>query len=180
MDCQADWANVVLNIRRQDGSGFEILYAAVSDFTRLYSSRAMPSELGDDLHEILLAVVRAIQAGELRDPERMMGFIRTVARRRAVARIRGNIAQRRRFVAHAEYAASRDPSPEDRAAHRERIGKALRSLDRLHVRDREILVRFYLREQLPRQICSEMRLTPTQFRLYKSRALARCAELSLP
>ncbi len=44
-------------------------------------------------------------------------------------------------------------------------------------RDREILERFYLREQTPEQICAEMNLTDTQFRLHKSRAKARLAAL---
>jgi RNA polymerase sigma-70 factor (ECF subfamily) len=44
-------------------------------------------------------------------------------------------------------------------------------------RDREILTRFYLDEQTQEQICGEMNLTETQFRLLKSRAKARFGEL---
>ena len=44
-------------------------------------------------------------------------------------------------------------------------------------RDREILVRFYLREQPQTQICQEMGLSETQFRLLKSRAKARLGEI---
>ena len=44
-------------------------------------------------------------------------------------------------------------------------------------RDREILTRFYLREQSQEQICEDMNLTETQFRLLKSRAKARFGEL---
>jgi DNA-directed RNA polymerase specialized sigma24 family protein len=51
-------------------------------------------------------------------------------------------------------------------------------LARLKVRDREILERFYYGEQAAEQICSEMHLTPTQFRLYKSRAIARCGDIA--
>ncbi len=43
--------------------------------------------------------------------------------------------------------------------------------------DREVLRRFYLSEQSPEEICREMSLTETQFRLIKSRARARFAEL---
>ena len=50
-------------------------------------------------------------------------------------------------------------------------------LDELSVRDREILTRFYLQEEGQDQICSEMALTDTQFRLLKSRAKARFGEL---
>ena len=44
-------------------------------------------------------------------------------------------------------------------------------------RDREILTRFYLLGENRRQICSEMKLSYTQYRLLKSRAKARFAEL---
>ena len=44
-------------------------------------------------------------------------------------------------------------------------------------RDREILTRFYLLEQPQEQICQEMSLTDTQFRLLKSRAKARFGTL---
>ncbi len=39
--------------------------------------------------------------------------------------------------------------------------------------DRELLTRFYLMEQSQQQICSEMGLTDTQFRLIKSGAMAK-------
>ena len=44
-------------------------------------------------------------------------------------------------------------------------------------RDREILTRFYLLNQSQEQICDEMGLNNTQFRLLKSRAKARFGEL---
>jgi RNA polymerase sigma-70 factor, ECF subfamily len=50
-------------------------------------------------------------------------------------------------------------------------------LDRMTERDREILTRFYLYEQSQEQICEEMELSETQFRLLKSRAKARFGEI---
>lgn len=50
-------------------------------------------------------------------------------------------------------------------------------LAELSDRDREILTRFYVREQSQDQICSEMTLTVAQFRLLKSRAKAHFKEL---
>ena len=60
---------------------------------------------------------------------------------------------------------------------RQRAELITRVLGELSPRDREILTRFYLREQSQDQICSEMDLTETQFRLLKSRAKARFGEL---
>ena len=51
------------------------------------------------------------------------------------------------------------------------------ALNGLAPRDREILTRFYGYEQSQDQICAEMGLTDTQFRLLKARAKARVAEL---
>ena len=53
----------------------------------------------------------------------------------------------------------------------------MRVLNGLPQRDREVLVRFYLREQTADEICRDMGLTETQFRLIKSRAKARYGKL---
>ena len=58
--------------------------------------------------------------------------------------------------------------------HRDLAEKVLRSVS---TRDREILTRFYLMEQTQAEICEEMGLSETQFRLLKSRAKARFGEL---
>ncbi|HEV2690756.1 MAG TPA: sigma factor-like helix-turn-helix DNA-binding protein [Bryobacteraceae bacterium] len=50
-------------------------------------------------------------------------------------------------------------------------------LANLSERDCEILTRFYLREESQEQICEEMNLSETQFRLLKSRAKARFGEI---
>jgi len=50
-------------------------------------------------------------------------------------------------------------------------------LQEISPRDREILTRFYLHGQEQDEICQEMNLTETQFRLLKSRAKARFGEL---
>ena len=60
---------------------------------------------------------------------------------------------------------------------RESHDVAMRVLNGLPPRDREVLVRFYLREQAADEICRDMGLTETQFRLIKSRAKARYGKL---
>jgi DNA-directed RNA polymerase specialized sigma24 family protein len=72
----------------------------------------------------------------------------------------------------------RQPDPERRAMERQNVDLAMRVLTSLPWRDREVLMRFYLKEQSPRQICRDMGLTQTQFRLTKSRAKARFTELA--
>ncbi|MDQ6708268.1 MAG: hypothetical protein M3Z85_20105 [Acidobacteriota bacterium] len=58
--------------------------------------------------------------------------------------------------------------------HEEIAGKVLKGISK---RDREILTRFYIAEQSQDEICTQMKLTETQFRLLKSRAKARFGEM---
>ncbi len=66
----------------------------------------------------------------------------------------------------------------DRAATLRRHEKIAETvLHSLPERDREILTRFYLMEETTEDICKELGLTKTQFRLLKSQAKARFNEL---
>jgi len=60
---------------------------------------------------------------------------------------------------------------------RSRMSSSCCHLRELSDRDREILTRFYLREQTQDFIFEQMDLSETQFRLLKSRAKARFGEL---
>lgn len=161
-----------------DPSQPEEWYALLSETVRAILSRRAGIEFADDgLHEVLVIVLETIRDGGLRDPGKVLGFARTVANRRAVAHIRQAMFRRRRFVDvdGAEPLAPLDHSPEAHLARRERRERATQILGKLGARDREILERFYLEEQCAEQICGEMRLTGTQFRLFKSRAIAKCS-----
>jgi RNA polymerase sigma factor (sigma-70 family) len=68
-------------------------------------------------------------------------------------------------------------NPEQKAIQGEKAGIMLKVLRGISSRDREILTRFYLYEQTQEQICAEMNLSETQFRLLKSRAKARFGQL---
>lgn len=172
-------AAVVRNIRAGDQTAIEDLYAILSKLVGASLLRVVGVQCFEDsLHEIVVIVLQTIQGGGLRDSERLPAFMRTVARRQMVAHIRGAISRRRMFEVDLEITAVAGESPEARAAHRERIEQLRAVLRRLSLRDQEIIERFYFREQDADQICREMRITGTQFRLYKSRALARCSLLA--
>ena len=108
-----------------------------------------------------------------------MGYVRTVVRRHVAARIEEATLARRHSVELDSAAGvhDRQPDPEQESIDRQRQEIARRVLNGIPRRDREVLIRFYLNEQLPGQICREMGLTDTQFRLLKSRAKARFGEL---
>lgn len=175
-----DWHELVGRIQRGDNSGLEDLYRLFARGIRFYLCRQLgPQELDDKVHDAFLIVVQAIQRGELREPERLMGFVRTVVRRQVAAHI-DEVVHSRREELHLDVGvrlADRRKNPEQSAAFRQKIEFMLSILRSLSERDREILTRFYLDEQCQEQICQEMNLTDTQFRLLKSRAKARFGEL---
>jgi RNA polymerase sigma-70 factor (ECF subfamily) len=149
-------------------------------FCRFYLCRQLgPQELDDKVHDTFVVVVQAIRRGELREPERLMGFVRTVVRRQVAAHIDKVVQSRRDQMDMDSTMRVADPrdNPEDAAIFRQRNESIRRVLNELGKRDREILTRFYLHEQSQEQICVEMCLSETQFRLLKSRAKARFGEL---
>jgi DNA-directed RNA polymerase specialized sigma24 family protein len=124
-------------------------------------------------------VEESIRKGEIREPERLMGFVRTVVRRHVAGCIQNTARNRRKRAdldAGLELCDERH-DPERRAIEQQRIELAISILKAIPRRDREVLIRFYLREESADQICSEMDLSPTQFRLIKWRAKARFGEL---
>src|SRR5262249_4779458 len=147
---------------------------------RYYLCRQLgPQELDDKVHDTFVVVVQAIRRGELREPERLMGFVRTIVRRQVAAHIDRIVHNRREQADFESSTKVPDPrgNPEEAAIFRQRAELIERVLKEMPERDREILTRFYLFEQGQDQICSEMSLSETQFRLMKSRAKARFGEL---
>jgi RNA polymerase sigma-70 factor (ECF subfamily) len=175
-----DWAALVDQIRVGQDAGMEQLYKLFSRGIRYYLCRQLgPQELEDKVHDTFLIVVNAIRRGDLREPERLMGFVRTVVRRQVAAYIESAVHTRREQtdLETGITVADRTHNPEQEAIIKEKAALMQSALQALSQRDREILVRFYLKEQEQEQICSEMGLTETQFRLLKSRAKAKFGEI---
>jgi RNA polymerase sigma-70 factor (ECF subfamily) len=175
------WAPIVEAIRNGDASAVEELYNVFAKGIRYLLWRQLGlQDLDDRVHDIFLMVVQSIQRGEVREPERLMGYVRTVVRRQTAGYIEGAMNSRRRQIGIEATAPLRDwaPNPEKRAIDEQNSEVAKRVLHSLPTRDREVLIRFYLDEQAPEQICADLGITETQFRLVKSRAKARYSELA--
>ena len=175
-----NWHQLVDRIQRSEDSAMEELYRLFARGIRYYLCRQLGhQELDDKVHDTFVIVVQAIRRGELREPDRLMGFVRTVVRRQVAAYI-DEVVHSRREELNLDLGvrvADRRFNPEQSAATQQKIELMLSVLRSLSDRDREILTRFYLDEQTQEQICQEMRLTETQFRLLKSRAKARFGEI---
>jgi RNA polymerase sigma factor (sigma-70 family) len=177
---EVSWADVVERIRRGDPAGMEELYHVFSKGVRFFLYRQLgPRDLDDKVHDVFLIVAQSIRKGDLREPERLMGYVRTVVRRQVAAHIE-DVVQERRNQTDLEgtlVLSDHKPNPERGAIEHQNEELAMRVLNSIGKRDREVLIRFYLDEQTPDQICQAMKLTETQFRLIKSRAKARFGEL---
>jgi RNA polymerase sigma-70 factor (ECF subfamily) len=176
----SNWPGLVERIRARDPSAMEELYKMFSTGIRFLLYRQLgPQDLDDKVHDVFVIITEAICNGELREPERLMGYVHTVVRRQVASHIDRAIHLRRYRVDvdFQESVSDKRPDPEREAINRENLGLAMRVLQSIPKRDREVLTRFYLNEESVDEICQNMDLSETQFRLIKSRAKARFGEL---
>lgn len=174
-----DWADIVTQVKTGGDAGLEHLYRIFSRGLRYYLVRQLGAQdFEDKMHEVFLITVRAIRNGDIRQPECLPGFVRTVAHRQVAQHIEQQVHSRTREAEldHGIYVADRNRTPEQQALSQEKTELMKRALGKLKPHQREVLVRFYLQEQRPEHICREMNLTETQFRLIKSRAKATFGE----
>ncbi len=179
-DGEVNWISLVNRIKGGDQGAMTELYTLLSRGIRYYLCRQLgPQELDDKVHDTFLIVVNAIQRGDLREPERLMGFVRTIVRRQVAAYIDDAVQMRREQtdIEAGVVVVDVKRNPEEKAIGQQHEDLMIQVLRSMSGRDREVLTRFYLHEQTQEQICADMDLTETQFRLLKSRAKARFGEL---
>jgi len=173
--------DLVRRVQRADADGMAELYEFISTGLRPYLARQLRSQdFHDKVHSIFVDVVIAIQRGQLREPHRLMGFARTIARRKVSGYIDDAASSRRNQVeiGSAFWLASPRATPETEMISRQQQDLVRWTLAHLSEREGEILSRFYMQEQSQQQICSEMGLTHTQYRLLKWRSKARFEQVS--
>ena len=166
-------------IRAGDPGGAEALYQNLAAGARLFLQRRLGTQdVEDCVHDLFITVVETIRRGELRQPERLMGFVRTVLYRQLSLAISRAVDGRRSSIdpAFAATVSAPGPTPEQEAADHEKVELMKQLLRKMSPREFEVLTRFYLHEQTPERIRREMSLTQTQFDLLKSRAKARLTE----
>ena len=160
------------------GSGLEELYAVAKGFSFFLMRQLGKDDLQDKVHDVFLATAQAIRRGKLRDPERLIPFVTKVTRFYTYSQIE-NRSQNRRLQGPLEHANVPDNRVDlERGVYQKQKVRMVRDiLHSMNERDCDVLRRFYLQEQSKEQICEEMCLTKTQFRLLKSRAKSRFAKL---
>jgi RNA polymerase sigma factor (sigma-70 family) len=137
-----------------------------------------PQDAEDRIHDVFLQTVKAVRAGQLREPERLPGFVATIARRVAAQEVerRANTRRRTADIPQMDWLPDGRPDQETSLAEREELEVVRRVLSGLKPWERELLTRFYIREESPAQIQAGMGLSPGRYRVDKSRTLKRFAE----
>jgi RNA polymerase sigma-70 factor (ECF subfamily) len=121
--------------------------------------------------------IQKIRRGELRDPERLPGFICNIARNLAVDYFR-RTSRHERVERDLPVAAPAPPDALEQVLAAEKAAIVRRILSELRPeRDREVLYRFYIEEQEKQQICAELGLTSLHFNRVLFRARARYKQL---
>ena len=137
-------------------------------------------QLSEDLHqETFRIVLQKVRDGQLRDAEKLSGFIRGIARNLALAE-RRKPHRRPSTDAGDVPEESVDPAPTP-------LAEVLRFEERRHVRqvlrelrserDRQILYRYHIAEENKEEICRALGLTSRQFNLVLFRAHQRFRQL---
>lgn len=174
------FAEVVENVRSGKPEGLDQLYRVFRILSGALRRQMGHEEFEDRLHDTFIVVVEAIREGKLREPGALPSYIHGVARLSIYSKIGVKVRHERLSgtLRHWVSTRSRMNTPEDALQVQERNQIMQDLLGSMTGREREILTRFYIHEQTKEQICDEMQLTETQFRLAKSRAKQRLSRMS--
>jgi RNA polymerase sigma-70 factor (ECF subfamily) len=143
---------------------------------RIIRSQTASDDVSQDTFKIVLAKIRS---GDLRQPERLSGFVCSVARNAAIDYVRrARYAQKREVSDDAEHIADSAPSPLDEILKQERARVVRQIISELKIdRDRVLLLRYYIAEEEKDRICEDLHMTRAQFNNVISRATARFKEI---
>lgn len=135
----------------------------------------------DDLcQETFRIVLEKIRSGDIREPERLSGFIRGVAKNLVIEHFR-RVARQERLTDNEEairLLTTSAPNQLERLLQKEKAGVVWRVLREMrNERDVQVLLRYHLAEDTKEQICADLGLTSLQFNLVLHRARERYRQL---
>jgi DNA-directed RNA polymerase specialized sigma24 family protein len=137
---------------RAGSAGAEALEEVFGRGLRFYFSFHLGShQVEGEVQQVLSDAVRGIRSGRLRIPSALRSFMLDLAAR-----------DRRRHPR-----SSQRLSPESS----ENVAAARQALGDLSDLDREILIRFYAKGELPKEICEALRISQDEFRRRKAAAM---------
>jgi RNA polymerase sigma-70 factor (ECF subfamily) len=176
-----DIAELAIRIAAGDRNAEEELVQRYSRGVSVLLRRATNDRaLAEDLYQETFRIcVDKIRRGELREPEKLSGFICNIARNLAVESFR-RVSRMGRQVSleAAESIADESSSHLSRLLEDEKAKIIRQVLDELpSARDREVLYRFYVAEEDKERICQDLGLSSLHFNRVLYRARERYREL---
>jgi RNA polymerase sigma-70 factor, ECF subfamily len=143
---------------------------------RIIRSQTASDDVSQDTFKIVLEKIRR---GDVRQPERLSGFVCSVAKNAAIDYVRrARQATKREESGDADHIADSAPSPLDVILKQEQTRVVRQIISELKIdRDRDLLFRYYIAEEDKEKICAELHMTRAQFNNVISRATARFKEL---
>jgi RNA polymerase sigma-70 factor (ECF subfamily) len=156
-------------VQRYSRGVFFVINQSVSDTT-----------VADDIYqESFRLVLEKVRTGEVREPERLSGFISSLTRNLVIEYFRRSSRQQARLEADVD---QRIPSPQpsqlDQLLRKEQGLLARRVLEALPSdRDRKVLYRFYIADDEKEQICADLEVSSGHFNQILCRARERYKKL---
>jgi RNA polymerase sigma factor (sigma-70 family) len=168
-----DPAQIVAGIQAGEPAALEALYAILLEQPMRYLKRLTgPDEARDLIHNLYMAISRAILEGRMNNPATFWAYVWGSVRNARFDIIRRNIRVRT-FQPLSEEWPDQLPGAEESILARELRARLRVLIGSLNPRDREAVNRYYLLEQPHVTIAREMGLSPEQSRNVCSRAVGR-------
>jgi RNA polymerase sigma factor (sigma-70 family) len=166
------WESIVNQVAAGVPTAWELLYRSLFPLRFEIAAKVGRDHADDLYHDTIVSLVDAIRKRRLRTAEAVPAFARTIAGRRVCMFLREAVLARATVDAASVPVRDRSPNPEQERMRTERYEIAARILAATPAGQRELLARFYVKRESAAEIQRSMRLTATQFRLMKSRAMA--------
>jgi RNA polymerase sigma factor, sigma-70 family len=166
-----DYAGILELIRAGDPKGEENLYRIFARSFRFLLARNIPAEdVDDQVQEVFMALIQAVRRGSPRDAAALPAFAQTILRR-SIANIYRGRAMRIRVEVDSPAFEIADGTLNslELILRQEQIQELERALAGLSPEERDVITRFYMREEPPKEIRGSMGLTDTQFYVLKTR-----------
>src|ERR1017187_2803378 len=174
----SNWSSVVEQIAAGSEPAVEELYNSLRSIRFFFRRQIGPDLANEAYRTLIVELVGDIKMGNLREPGTLPAYAMTVARRKVSLHLVGATRERRPLNVRKLVPPSKVfETPETLLLSSERQAIAKRVLGSLPSRHRETLIRFYLQEESREQIRAAAGLSLTQFRLIKSQAKSKYAEL---
>ncbi|HKH44430.1 MAG TPA: sigma-70 family RNA polymerase sigma factor [Thermoanaerobaculia bacterium] len=176
-------ADLVARIRGgEPGSEEELIQRFSRGITFLLRRVTRDPATAEDLHqETFRLAIEKIRNGEVRDPEKLPGYIASLARNLATEDARRGIRRDQwhdRDPERAEQASDPEPGQLSTLLRKEHAAIVRRVIGELEQdRDRQLLFRYYIAEEDKEQICRDLALDQVHFNRVLFRARQRYKDL---